>query len=317
MDATPDLLQRFGARLREERLRSGYSQEQLADRAKLDRTYVSGVERGVRNLGLRNIGALATALGLEPAYLLRSTSSKAADPDGASSGPTYAYDPDVTIECEFAVEAIHVIAAFGQTNRALQSLPLRLFTTIDLKTQSSIVGAMFAAELAALVGAITNPIEKGHPDIVPASASSASELELRNYPVGLEIKSTLGGVVKDSQLGGGQARIDALKSITWQAHHREVRALMGLIWDFVGGTKSHLTHPCITGAFYTDRLRIDDWGEIAGTTGRNTKVTGMTASGRKKMGTGAIAVIDDAGYQQCYAACMSVPHFDTLRLRGG
>jgi hypothetical protein len=64
-------------------------------------------------------------------------------------------------------------------------------TTIDLKTQSGIVGAIFAAELAALVGAIANPIEKGHPDIVPIFAAAATEAELRNYPTGLEIKSTL------------------------------------------------------------------------------------------------------------------------------
>lgn len=39
------------------------SQEELADRAKMDRTYVSGVERGVRNPSLEVMQRIAGALG--------------------------------------------------------------------------------------------------------------------------------------------------------------------------------------------------------------------------------------------------------------
>lgn len=65
-----DDLKLFGARLRRERLRARISQEELADRAGLHRTYVGGVERGERNLGLLNLLCLARALGLAPARLL-------------------------------------------------------------------------------------------------------------------------------------------------------------------------------------------------------------------------------------------------------
>ena len=59
----------FGARVRALRLGAGFSQEQLADHAGLDRTYVGGVERGERNPSLVNILKLARALNIEPADL--------------------------------------------------------------------------------------------------------------------------------------------------------------------------------------------------------------------------------------------------------
>lgn len=61
----------FGARVRSLRLKRGLSQEQLAERAGLHRTYVSSLERGHRNVGLDNILDLAKALGINPADLFR------------------------------------------------------------------------------------------------------------------------------------------------------------------------------------------------------------------------------------------------------
>ncbi len=56
--------------MRELRLRIGLSQEELADRAGLHRTYIGGIERGERNVGVLNILKLARALKLRPADLL-------------------------------------------------------------------------------------------------------------------------------------------------------------------------------------------------------------------------------------------------------
>jgi len=54
----------FGARVRELRKKIGLSQEELAFRAGVHRNYLGGVERGERNLGLKNIKAIADALGV-------------------------------------------------------------------------------------------------------------------------------------------------------------------------------------------------------------------------------------------------------------
>ncbi|WP_151735561.1 helix-turn-helix domain-containing protein [Paenibacillus tengchongensis] len=59
----------FGMRIRELRARSGMSQEQLAYRAELDRSYISGVECGSRNVSLINIEKIAKALNISIEYL--------------------------------------------------------------------------------------------------------------------------------------------------------------------------------------------------------------------------------------------------------
>ena len=48
----------------------GWSQEELADRAKIDRTYVSGIERQVRNPTITVVARFAQALGTTTADLL-------------------------------------------------------------------------------------------------------------------------------------------------------------------------------------------------------------------------------------------------------
>lgn len=69
--AEQQLLVRFGATVRATRVQAGMSQEELGERAGLHRTYVGAVERGERNVSIINIYALAKALGLPAAGLLR------------------------------------------------------------------------------------------------------------------------------------------------------------------------------------------------------------------------------------------------------
>ena len=73
MPTGDDIRVRFGQRLRELRLAKGLSQEELAFRAGLHRTYVSSTERGQRNVALLNIEKLAAALEVEMADLFRGT----------------------------------------------------------------------------------------------------------------------------------------------------------------------------------------------------------------------------------------------------
>lgn len=63
---------KFGKRVRELRLQKGInSQIALSGEAGLDRTYIGGIERGERNLGLRNIEKIAKALGVSLEELFR------------------------------------------------------------------------------------------------------------------------------------------------------------------------------------------------------------------------------------------------------
>lgn len=61
----PDLVKAFGERVRTLREQAGLSQEALAAKAGIHRTYMGGVERGERNPCLRNILRMAAALGVD------------------------------------------------------------------------------------------------------------------------------------------------------------------------------------------------------------------------------------------------------------
>lgn len=68
-----ELVSVFATRMREERLRLEISQEELAHRANLDRTYISGCERRLRNPSLVSVERIADALGIDASELLAST----------------------------------------------------------------------------------------------------------------------------------------------------------------------------------------------------------------------------------------------------
>jgi transcriptional regulator with XRE-family HTH domain len=65
-----NLPKQFGEKVRNERTKAGLSQEKLALSTGLDRTYISGIERGRRNPSLKNIGRIANALKLSISELL-------------------------------------------------------------------------------------------------------------------------------------------------------------------------------------------------------------------------------------------------------
>jgi transcriptional regulator with XRE-family HTH domain len=62
-------LTRFGLAVRREREAKGLTQERLAERADLDPTYISGIERGVRNASLISLVRVAKGLGTPLAKL--------------------------------------------------------------------------------------------------------------------------------------------------------------------------------------------------------------------------------------------------------
>ena len=67
----PDpVLMAFGLAIQKRRREMGISQEEAAARAGIHRTYFADVERGTRNVGIRNVVAIAKGLDVTPSELL-------------------------------------------------------------------------------------------------------------------------------------------------------------------------------------------------------------------------------------------------------
>lgn len=69
MAARHPALSKFGLNLKRTRDEKKLSQEKLAEKADLDPTYISGIERGVRNPSVLSILRIAKALGIEASNL--------------------------------------------------------------------------------------------------------------------------------------------------------------------------------------------------------------------------------------------------------
>ncbi len=65
MSSQKSIQQQFGNRVSYLRKNAGLSQERLADECGVHRTYLGGIERGERNPSLKNIYAIAKALGIQ------------------------------------------------------------------------------------------------------------------------------------------------------------------------------------------------------------------------------------------------------------
>jgi len=65
MTKNSEILKKFGKRIKELRIQKGFtSQMGFSYKARLDRTYIGGIERGERNVSLENIQKIAKTLGI-------------------------------------------------------------------------------------------------------------------------------------------------------------------------------------------------------------------------------------------------------------
>jgi len=71
-----ELRRTFAANMRDKRRELDWSQEQLAFACGLHRTYISGIERGLRNVSIDNIEVISTAMGVSASELLASRDGK-------------------------------------------------------------------------------------------------------------------------------------------------------------------------------------------------------------------------------------------------
>ena len=65
------ILATLGLNVRQRREARELTQEKLAEKAGLDPTYISGIERGLRNPGIKNVAKLAKALSLTTSDLCK------------------------------------------------------------------------------------------------------------------------------------------------------------------------------------------------------------------------------------------------------
>ena len=75
-DAPPEILSALGMAVRDRRRELGLAQDVLAERAGVNRTYLSGVEAGKHNVAMLNVEKIARALDLEPWQLLKRAREK-------------------------------------------------------------------------------------------------------------------------------------------------------------------------------------------------------------------------------------------------
>ncbi|HEX7913151.1 MAG TPA: helix-turn-helix transcriptional regulator [Paraburkholderia sp.] len=84
------LVRNFGAAVRRNREQQGWSQEQLAEHAGLNRSYVGEIERGAAIASIVTVDKLARAFGVSIERLLRLTSDESGEP---VTGDSAAIDP--------------------------------------------------------------------------------------------------------------------------------------------------------------------------------------------------------------------------------
>ncbi|RSI19106.1 hypothetical protein D8882_03365 [Streptococcus sanguinis] len=135
----------------------------------------------------------------------------------------------------FTISTENIIQAIEYTNELVAKLPKAVFSNIDYKAISGLIGACFCTGIShnSCNGAIVNPIEKGYPDIVPATSMEELKPNFMNYPNGIEVKCTVGSVRKGNDLNKFEPRINQIDNITWQAHHREGKHLLELFGTFL------------------------------------------------------------------------------------
>ena len=308
------ILIEFGEKVRKLRSDLEISQEELASRAGLHRTYIGMIERAEKNLTLENISRIADAFELKIADLFI---------ENFTFQNQYRFRENLQVE--FVGKSANVVLDISLFEDALKisnrkiaeigGLVPTLFKTLGMRNLSSFVGENFVDSISQISKdlLIKNPHQDGYPDLLVMTDEGkklwktfAKNLRdkspFSNFETGgIEVKATCGSVPSPKQLRKkeltkpdiGEQRIDLMTKYDWKAHHRLTNNLIGLVWDFVNQV------PTIVAVFFCSDLTFDDWGNIVQPKekgGRTTSVSVMQRSGITKMYEGWIAVLDDEKY---------------------
>jgi transcriptional regulator with XRE-family HTH domain len=295
------------------------SQDDLAQRARLDRTYISQLERHLKSPTLTSIEKLATCLGVDPTLLLK--------PPRGLIGPRVPGDymvntsKQVTVMREgrpIAIPTESLTTAINITHELiddLYSIELDIATVLGMRNLSSFIGELVVCAILKTSNGLfrANPHQDGYPDLLLMDETGGrawTALEGRHNEKapfspftggGVEVKATCGAIPSPAQSRRrgaerpsiGDTRGASLTGYDWKAHHRETNNLIGVLWDFLD------RRPRIVAMFYSHELSEADWGRIvqpkAGG-GRTTSVSIMNRQGVKKMYEGWLCTLRSGPY---------------------
>ena len=315
------LTQLFSGVLKHYRELIELSQEELAAESKLDRTYISQLERGLKSPTLTTLEKLAACLGVRAQHLL-------CDPRGRI-GPRFPGNYVMPVEDHITVsrgeERVQLPSSIltSAINVAheliddLYTIDLDIAAILGMRNLSAFIGELVAVAVVKTGNGqlIANPHQDGYPDLLLMDEMGRRKLshlrERMNEKSpfspfaggGIEVKATCGSVPtpKVCRRRGidrpaiGDTRIDCMMGYDWKAHHRETNNLVGILWDFID------KRPRIVAMFYCGDLEEDDWGNIVQPRvggGRTTSVSIMSRSGIRKMYAGWLCVLRDEAYRE-------------------
>lgn len=191
---------------------------------------------------------------------------------------------------------------FHYISEATQKMNLDIFSVIDFRNFSGMVGEAFAEELSQVTGRlIKNPNMDGYPDLLQNSTiemqeyySNCNYSHLLDYRYsGIEIKNTFGTKKTGAPIQMGDERIGYINNkLDWKAHHQKTNNLLALFSDYENNK------PVIMAAFYSDSLEASDWQKvqkpIEGST--MTSFSTILQSGCDKLCEGMIICADNKKY---------------------
>ena len=182
----------FGLAVKASRRALGITQEELAWRADLHRTYIADIERGGRNITLRSIAALASALQTPIAALVSASTKKRA------ASPMLL---EILIVGNNAADADLVTRSLAKAN---VSNPIRVLTDADEALDFLLGLGAYASKRPALPGLILLDLQLSKVSTLEVLARIRSERRTRKIPVVVMTASRQDAVILDwKQMGVG------------------------------------------------------------------------------------------------------------------
>jgi len=309
------------------RKEKGLSQESLAEKANLDRTYISGVERGIRNITLKSMDKIISALDMSQEDFFkeiideiniqkRTFSRKLTYKKNRNTNLSFKSTRGKTHTLDFSLFE-KAIVGMNKIIDQIHDFDVDISAILGMRNLSAFIGELYVSCFEKEANGLfkKNPHQDGYPDLLLMDKEGLEDIERVNknsqhhdkapfspFPNGgIEVKATCGSVptpaqciklVRSKPIIGDQ-RIDLLRGYDWKAHHRETNNLIGLLWDFIDHK------PMVVALFFCSNLDEGDWGEIVQPKkggGRTTSVSIMSRDGVKKMYQNWRLVVDDDRY---------------------